>query len=68
MRQETLTQSARRTPEQTVRKNDYVTLEQCVKIAASTAERTLQSHERQRRASVWYRRLFVWVRSLWRRA
>lgn len=47
-----------------VRGNDYVTMEQCVKIAIGVAEKTFAETMERRAQEAHYR---VWYRRLWRR-
>lgn len=51
----------RRNATQAKRLNDYATIVECVKIAARTCEREFARLEAERRARVWYRRLWRWL-------
>ena len=50
--------SARHTPTHAKRLNDFVTVQECVKITASMCEREFARLDAQRRANAWYRRLW----------
>lgn len=56
----------RRTPDNPVRENDFVTMAQCAKIAVGAANlavrNAIDEYDRLRRANVWYRRWWRTVR------